>query len=194
MEYKLIAELSNEKIFYIICQNDEKSVYKIFKKKISENLGIKKGKIFNFDMASKIISQDIKNLEKETNLIFRTVYIILDETNFSGFKKLNGSRVDKKDLDYILNEAKISIKSDQKTNTILHILNSNFTLDKITRTTVPLNIHGDRLSLHMTFLSIPENSCKNIESLFSSVDLKVERIIRKQLVSGINFFKNNENS
>ena len=51
MEYKLIAELSNEKIFYIICQNDEKSVYQIFKKKISENLGIKKGKIFNFDMA-----------------------------------------------------------------------------------------------------------------------------------------------
>ncbi len=199
MEYKLIAELSNEKIFYIICQNDEKSVYQIFKKKISENLGIKKGKIFNFDMASKIISQDIKNLEKETNLIFRKVHIILDETdltctNFSGFKKLNGSRVDKKDLDYILNEAKISIKSDQKTNTILHILNSNFTLDKITRTTVPLNIHGDRLSLHMTFLSIPENSCKNIESLFSSVDLKVERIISKQLVSGINFFKNNENS
>ncbi len=75
-------------------------------------------------------------------------------------KKLNGSKVEKRDLDYILNETKNYISRNQKKNSILHILNSNFILDRKKRNQIPLDLYGDHLSLHITFISLPTNNLK----------------------------------
>ena len=187
---KLIAEVSHDHIKYAVCRQDKKSNYVIINKKIFENEGIKKGKILDFDLASKKINTDIKILEKETDTIFKNISIVVNEpeitcTNISGFKKLNGSKVEKRDLDFILNEAKSSVIKNQEKNSILHILNSNFFLDKIKKNKMPIDIHGDRLSLHMTFISHPKNNINNITSLFGSADLKIDRIISKSFVCGI---------
>ena len=193
---KLIAEIAEDKIRYVIYQKDEKSEYKIFKKKISENTGIRQGKILDFNYTANKIYQDLKDLEKESNKIFRNISIIVNEpeiscTNLSGFKKLNGSKVEKRDLDHILNEGKSSILKNQEKNSILHILNSNFILDKIKKNKIPVDLHGDHLSLHMTFISLPKNNLKNIRSLFNSSDLKVDRIISKPLACGIDLLNKN---
>ena len=187
---KLIAEVSHDHIKYAVCRQDKKLNYVIINKKIFENEGIKKGKILDFDLASKKINTDIKILEKETDTIFKNISIVVNEpeitcTNISGFKKLNGSKVEKRDLDFILNEAKSSVIKNQEKNSILHILNSNFFLDKIKKNKMPIDIHGDRLSLHMTFISLPKNNINNITSLFGSADLKIDRIISKSFVCGI---------
>ena len=39
-------------------------------------------------------------------------------------------KLKKRDIDYMLNEGKISIQKNQENNSIIHILNSNFYLDK----------------------------------------------------------------
>ena len=114
-------------------------------------------------------------------------------TNLTGFKKLNGSKVEKRDLDYILNEAKSSIADNQEKNSILHILNSNFILDKTKQEKMPLNIFGDHLSLHMTFILMPNNNLKNIKAIFNHSDLKVERIISKPFVEGIHLLNQKKN-
>ena len=89
----------------------------------------------DFEYSSRKINNDIKSLEKESDIIFKNISIIINEpeiscTAMSGFKKLNGSKVEKRDLDYILNETKNYISRNQKKNSILHILNSNFILDR----------------------------------------------------------------
>ena len=132
----LIAEIANDKIRYIIYTHNEKSELEILSKKIFENTGIKKGKILDFDYTSKKINDDLKNLEKESDKTFNNISLVINEpeiscTNISGFKKLNGSKVEKRDLEYILNEAQISISQNQQNSSILHIINSNFILDKI---------------------------------------------------------------
>ncbi len=194
---KLMAEISEDQIRYVIYEQYEKSQYKILKKKISKNIGIKKGKILDFNYTSKKINEDLKNLERESEKIFRTISIVVYEpeiscTNLSGFKKLNGSKVEKRDLDYILNEAKTSIQKNQRKNSILHILNSNFILDKTKKNKIPLDLHGDHLGLHMTFISLPTNNLKNIKSLFSSSDLKIERVISKPLACGVDLLNKNK--
>ena len=124
-----MAEISEDQIRYVIYEHYKKSKYKILKKKISKNIFIKKGKILDFNYTSKKINEDLKNLERESEKIFRTISIVVYEpeiscTNLSGFKKLNGSKVEKRDLDYILNEAKTSItRNEEKNNSIL---NTNF--------------------------------------------------------------------
>ncbi len=182
MDEKLIIELDNDKIKYAVFKTNEELDYKLLTNKISKNAGIKKGKILDFEHSSKIISNDLHEIEKNVNKIFKSISVVLNQkdvfcTNLCGFKKLNGSKVEKRDLDYILNEAKNSISKNQKNNSILHILNSNFILDKTKQDKAPLNIFGDHLSLHMTFVSIPNNNLKNIKEIFNHSDLKIDRII-----------------
>ena len=194
---KLIAEIAEDKIRYVIYQQDEKLEYKILKKKISEKIGIIQGKILDFHYTANKINQDLKNLEKESDKIFTNISVIINEpeiscTNLSGFKKLNGSKVEKRDLDYLLNEGKSSILKDQEKNSILHILNSNFILDKIKKNKIPVDLHGDHLGLHMTFISLPTNNLKNIKALFSNGDLKIDRVISKPLACGIDLLNKNK--
>ena len=106
---------------------------------------------------------------------------------------MNGSKVEKRDLDYILNEAKNSISKNQRNNSILHILNSNFILDKTKQKKMPINIFGDYLSLDMTFVSIPENNLKNIKEIFGKSDLKIDRVISKPFAENINLLNLNKN-
>ena len=195
----LIAEISDNHIRYLIYKFDERSQYKILSKKISKNNGIRKGKIVDFEFSSKKINEDIKFLERESNQTFKNISLVINEPeisciNLSGFKKLKGSKVDKRDVEYILNEAQISISQNNKKNSILHIINSYFILDKIKKNKIPLNLHGDHLSLNMTFISLPKNNLKNIKALFDNCDLKIERIITKPLACGINLLnKKNKN-
>jgi len=197
MDEKLIIELDNDKIKYAVFKTNEELDYKLLTNKISKNAGIKKGKILDFEYSSKIISNDLHEIEKNVNKIFKSISVVLNQkdvfcTNLCGFKKLNGSKVEKRDLDYILNEAKNSISKNQKNNSILHILNSNFILDKTKQDKAPLNIFGDHLSLHMTFVSIPDNNLKNIKEIFNNSDLKIDRIISKPFAENINFLNVNK--
>ena len=198
MEEKLIIELDDNKIKYGVFGINENNQYQLLSKKISENAGIKKGKVLDFEYSIKVISKDLEEIEKEVNKVFKSISVVLNQkdvfcTNLCGFKKLNGSKVEKRDLDYILNDAKNSISNNQKNNSIIHILNSNFILDKTKQEKVPLNIFGDHLSLHMTFVSIPDNNLKNIKEIFNKSDLKIDRVISKPLAENINHLNVNKN-
>tara|TARA_A100000164_G_C21870707_1_gene754987 strand:- start:292 stop:1467 length:1176 start_codon:yes stop_codon:yes gene_type:complete len=198
MDEKLIIEFDNDKIKYAVFKTNEELDYKLLTNKISKNAGIKKGKILDFEYSSKIISNDLHEIEKNVNKVFKSISVVLNQkdvfcTNLCGFKKLNGSKVEKRDLDYILNEAKNSISKNQINNSIIHILNSNFILDKTKQDKAPLNIFGDHLSLHMTFVSIPDNNLKNIKEIFNNSDLKVDRIISKPFAENINLLNSNKN-
>ena len=118
MKEKLIIEIGNDKLKYGVFQINEKGEYKLLAKKISNNVGIKKGKIYDFDLSLKVINNDLHDIEADVKTVFNDVSIILNQvdlfcTNLSGFKKLNGSKVEKEDLDYILNEARNSIFHNQ---------------------------------------------------------------------------------
>ena len=197
MDEKLIIELDNDKIKYAVFKTNGELNYKLLTNKISNNAGIKKGKILDFEYSTKIISKDLNEIEKNVKKVFKSISVVLNQkdvfcTNLCGFKKLNGSKVEKRDLDYILNEAKNSISNCQKNNSILHILNSSFILDKTKQDKAPLNIFGDHLSLHMTFVSIPDNNLKNIKEVFNKSDLKIERIISKPFAENINLLNSNK--
>ena len=157
MEERLIAEINNDKIKYGVFYVDENLDYKLVTK-ISSNSGISRGKIIDFDSAAKIINEDLQYIEKEVKKIFKNISVILNEkdlycTNLTGFKKLNGSKVEKRFRLYIKRSEKFYYQKSKK-NSILHILNSKFILDKTKQNNMPLNIFGDHLSLHMTFISI----------------------------------------
>ena len=195
---KLLAEISNDEIKYVVLTIDQNLNYRITEKWISKNSGIKEGSIINLESATKIVYQDLKKIEKKLNKIFRNITVIINQkeifcTNVTCYKKLNGAKVEKRDLDYILNEGKLLIIKSYEKNSILHILNSKFFTDKISQHKIPLNIFADHLSLGMTFLLLPKNSIKNVKSLFDQNDLIVERILSRPLMTGFNLINENKN-
>ena len=190
MEEKLIIEINNDQIKYAVFRADKNYNYSILTKKLSHSTGIKKGKIINFDYTVKTINKDLQDIEQKVKIVFKNISVVLNQkdifcTNLSGFKKLNGSKVEKRDLDYILNEAKSSISKNQEKNSILHILNSNFIIDKIKQNKIPLNLFGEHLSMHMTFIIIPNNNLKNINSVLNHNDLQIDRIVSKPFADSI---------
>ena len=83
-----------------------------------------------------------EEIEKEVNKIFRKISVVINQkeilcTNITGFKQLNGSKVEKSDLDYILNEAKSSVMKNQEKNSILPSASSMIFLNK-SRFIVPI--------------------------------------------------------
>ena len=65
MEEKLIIELDDNKIKYGVFGINENNQYQLLSKKISENAGIKKGKVLDFEYSTKVISKDLDEIEKE---------------------------------------------------------------------------------------------------------------------------------
>ncbi len=195
---KLFAEINDQHIRYAVFELKNNSNYNFVIKKNSNNSGIKSGLVVDQNIASQKIAEDIKDIEKKLNKVFSGINLIINQremssTNITSFKKLNGAKVEKRDLDYILNEGKISISKNEQKNSILHILNSNFYLDKKRRDKIPLNIFGDHLGLQMTFITLPKNNIKNIKALFENNDLQVDRLLCRPLTTGINLL-NESNS
>ena len=132
---KLFAEIKDQEIRYAVFEQEENLDYKLLLKKNSKNNGIKNGTINDLELASETVLKDLKDIEKNVNKIFETVNLIINQremssTNLTSFKKLNGAKVEKRDLDYILNEGKISISKNDTNNSVIHILNTNFYIDK----------------------------------------------------------------
>ena len=187
---KLFAEINNQEIRYAVFELKDDFNYNLLLKKNSKNDGIKYGVVTDFNIATELIAEDLKEIEKKLDKVFNGINLIVNQremssTNMTSFKKLNGAKVEKRDLDYILNEGKISISENEEKNSILHILNSNFYLDKKRRDKIPLNIFGDHLGLQMTFVSLPKNNIKNIKNLFENNDLKVDRLLCRPLTTGV---------
>ena len=170
--------------------------YSLINKKNSKNNGIKNGIITDLKIATEIVGKDLKDIEKKSEKVFDSINLIVNQremssTNVTSFKNLNGAKVEKRDFDYILNEGKISISKNEESHSIIHILNSNFYLDKKKREKIPLNIFGDHLGLEMTFVSLPKNNIKNIKSLFEENDLKIDRLLCAPLTAGVNLVNKN---
>ena len=193
---KLFAEIKDQEIRYGVFRLEDDLNYSLINKKNSKNNGIKNGIITDLKIATEIVGKDLKDIEKKSEKVFDSINLIVNQremssTNVTSFKNLNGAKVEKRDFDYILNEGKISISKNEETHSIIHILNSNFYLDKKKREKIPLNIFVDHLGLEMTFVSLPKNNIKNIKSLFEENDLKIDRLLCAPLTAGVNLVNKN---
>ena len=103
---KLFAEINDQEIRYAVFKLDEKSGFDLISKKISKNEGIKNGEVIDSNIAIEKISKDLKEIEKKHKRVFGDIVLIVNQkemssTNLTSFKKLNGAKVEKRDLDYI---------------------------------------------------------------------------------------------
>ena len=193
----LIIDLNDKKvIFFVVSFNEEKD-FKVLKKVILETSGIQNGRVINVEAVSQLLKETINSIEDDINYFFSNVAVIINPTqinclNVSGYKKLNGSQVSSDDITYILNDIKKIILDNENNNYLVHLFNSNFSLDSDNLENLPIGLFGEFYNQNMTFFLVNKNILNNIKSVFEKCGLNIEKIILKSFAEGIYLLSDNK--
>ncbi len=185
----LLIEINNlEFIFFVVDKITEERFQIIHIESIPIK-GSLNEKISNQDTIFAKVKERIYLAENKFNLVFEEVILIIDDfncslINLSGFKKLNGSQLNKNDVTYILNFLKSEINEIENKKTILHIFNSKYILDNTILNNLPIGLFGNFYSQELSFFLINNNDYKNLDNFFIKCNLKVKKIISKSFVEG----------
>jgi len=192
----LIIDLNDNKIIFFVVSFDEKKNFKVLKNIFLQSLGIQNGRIIDIEIVSKLVKKTVNDLEEDLDYYFSDTTIIINPNqinclNVSGYKKLNGAQVSNEDITYILNDIKNIILDSEKNYFLVHLFNSNFSLDSDNLDSLPIGLFGDFYNQNMTFFLANKNILKNIKSVFNNCGLNIEKIILKSFVDGINLLTDN---
>ena len=159
--------------------------------------GIHNSVIINISKATKAIRSCIGIAEKKAEASLKRIHVVLEQpeflcTKFSKNKKINGSKIHKDDIEFLLKEAKKQLVFNDERQSIIHIFNHNYIVDGKSFIEEPIDVYADSLSHEMTFITAPKNNLKNINQTFIECDIKVERFISTTFALAVKLLNNNE--
>lgn len=171
-------------------EDDQSKLIAFYEK---ETKGIHNSIIINFNEASNSIRSVVSEIEKQANLNINKISVLIEPietlvTHLTKFKKMEGSKIEKEDINFLLRESKKQIEKNDKNMTQIHMFNSKYLVDNKIFHEIPINIFCDQLSLENTFISIPKNILKNISEVFHNCELKIDRFISSSYANILNLF------
>jgi cell division protein FtsA len=177
-----IIELGNVSIKCLIFKINNINNPEILSTSKISSQGIHNGVVVNLDKATKAIRSCISNAEKQAGILLKKINVIIEQpdflcTKFSKSKKINGSKIYKNDIEFLLSEAKKQVTLNDSKQSIVHIFNHNYIVDGKIFIEEPIDVYADHLSHEMTFITMPKNNIKNIYQTFIDCDIEIERFI-----------------
>ena len=192
-----IIELGNINIKCLIFQINNNDTSEILSTSLTRSEGIHNGVIVNLAKASNAIRSCISSAEKKAKISLKRINVVLEQseflcTKFSKHRKIDGSKIHKDDIVFLLKEAKKQVTLNDDTRSIIHIFNHNYVVDGKTFIEEPINVYADYLSHEITFVSMPKNNIKNISQTFIDCDIEIERFISSTFALAAKLLNNNE--
>lgn len=186
---KLFISIGELEISLIAGNNNDQNSFELLEKLILPIDGISGNRIVDLDKITNVIKRNIFIIEQKLNHTFKDIIIILNNLDISflnlcGFKKLNGTQISKDNITYILNLLKSYVDDFEDNKKILHILNSEYRLDKKKLDNLPIGLFGDFYSHELSFNLINKNNYKNLEDIFKRCNLKIKKILLESFVKG----------
>ena len=119
----LYLEINKSHYIFIVGANDEQNNFKIIYKLNVPLNGFDNNKITDLEKNLNVIKKNIYLIEKKLNETINEIVLILDNfdlsfVNLTGFKKLNGSKVLRENITYILNTLKFCVEQFESKKTI----------------------------------------------------------------------------
>ena len=191
-----IIELGNINIKCLIFQitNDTP---KILSTSVVQSEGIHNGIVVNVMKASDAIRLCISTAEKRAKVSLKKISVVLEQpdflcTKFSKYRKIDGSKIYKDDIEFLLKEAKKQVIFNDDKQSIIHIFNHNYIVDGKKFIEEPIDVYADYLRHEMTFITMPKNNIKNINQAFIDCDIEIERFISCTFALGAKLLNDNE--
>ena len=192
-----IIELGNINIKCLIFKIKNNNDSEILSTSITSSEGIHNGIVINLTKASNAIRSCISAAEKKAKVLLKKINVVLEEpeflsTKFSKHKKINGSKIHKDDIDFLLKDAKKQLILNDKNHSIIHIFNHSYIVDGKAFAEEPIGVYADSLSHEMTFVTIPKNNLKNINQAFIDCDIEISRLISRTFTLGVKLLNHKE--
>ncbi len=183
-----IVELGNVYIKCLIFKIESNKA-EIISTSVTPSEGFHNDIVINLSKASSAIRSCISNAEKKAKVSLKKINVIFEQpdflcTKFSKHKKIDGSKIHKDDIEFLLKEAKKQLVLNDKKQSIIHIFNHNYKVDGKTFVEEPIDVYADFLTHEMTFITIPKNNLKNISQVFINCDIEIDRLISRTFALG----------
>ena len=185
-----IIELGNVNLKCLIFQINKNNSSEILSTAITPSEGIHNDVVVNLTKASNAIRLSIGTAEKKAKISLKKINVVFEQpdflcTKFSKHKKIDGSKIHRHDIEFLLKEAKKQLILNDKNQSIIHIFNHNYIVDGKIFIEEPIDVFADSLSHEMTFITVPKNNLKNINQVFIDCDIEIERLISHTFTLGV---------
>ena len=185
-----IIELGNVNLKCLIFQINKNNSVEILSTAITPSEGIHNDVVVNLTKASNAIRLSIGTAEKKAKISLKKINVVFEQpdflcTKFSKHKKIDGSKIHRHDIEFLLKEAKKQLILNDKNQSIIHIFNHNYIVDGKIFMEEPIDVFADSLSHEMTFITVPKNNLKNINQVFIDCDIEIERLISHTFTLGV---------
>ena len=143
------------------------------------------------------IKEIIVSLEINSNKYINSVNLMLDSPkmlsiSISLSKKLDGSKLKKENIKFLVQEAKQQILKYYTSHNIAHIIVNNYKIDGTDYSSLPDEIECHFISLDIFFICLPTDLILYFKDIFSKSNILVDQIICTSYAKSINY-KNNLN-
>ena len=191
----LFLEINEKNFIFLVVKYNQDLNFQILDSLIVKSEGIDNGKIVNIKTSSEILKKNLNAIEKKIGYTFKKVILVNNQNNYNcinvtGFKNIGGSQISEDDISYILNELKTLVLDSEKDYSLIHLFNSNYTLDNLNLKNLPIGLFGDVYNHHLTFFLLLKNDLKNLKQVLNNCHVEVERIVLKPFADGINKITN----
>ena len=185
-----IIELGNVNLKCLIFQINKNNSSEVLSTAITPSEGIHNDVVVNITKASNAIRLSISTAEKKAKISLKKINVVFEQpdflcTKFSKHKKIDGSKIHRHDIEFLLKEAKKQLILNDKNQSIIHIFNHNYIVDGKIFMEEPIDVFADSLSHEMTFITVPKNNLKNINQVFIDCDIEIERLISHTFTLGV---------
>ena len=143
------------------------------------------------------IQKIITTLENVSNEYIDNINLMLDSpkmlsVGISLSKKLDGFKLKKSNIQFLVQEAKQQILKYYVNHNIVHIIINNYKIDGINYSYLPDKIKCDFISLDILFICLPTDLVLYFKKIFSKSNISIDKIICSSHAKSINY-KNNLN-
>ncbi len=136
----------------------------------------------NFVSIDKIIKKNIFEIEKVTGSFLNDLYLMIEtpksiSISLSLIKNSDEKKIQKKDVQYLIQDAKQQILRAHHDKDIIHIIISNYVIDNIDYDYFPTDARCKKFSIDIQFICFPKNLIKKLEELFNNYQIYINKII-----------------
>jgi len=141
------------------------------------------------------IQKIITSLEKQSNEYIDNINLMLDSpkmlsVGISLSKKLDGSKLKKTNIQFLVQEAKQQILKYYLNYNIAHIIINNYKIDDVDYTYLPEEIECGSISLDIFFICLPKELVLYYKNIFSKSNILIDQIICSSYAKSMNYKDN----
>ena len=141
------------------------------------------------------VEKIISNLEKKTNEYLENIDLMIDspETlsiSLSLTKNFDGSKLKKKDIQFLIQDAKQQVLRNYPDQDIIHIIVKNYKIDKINYNFLPTDIDCNSLSIDIIFICLSKKTTEFLKNFFFKFDISIKQIFCSSYAKSISYKKN----